>query len=155
MNMDQEATRTGWCRQAGTFLLFAAIGAGAALGLGALTAGGEAHASHGTHMAPPAPGSASAPAGEGVLIDLANAKCPVMGGDVDGKSFTEWNGLRIGHCCPGCTKALLADPERVLDEAGIDWRTAAAAAKRLADAPLAEREGVLLEIGRTFQVVSR
>ena len=42
-----------------------------------------------------------------------------MGGEVDGETFSAWNGLRIGHCCPACIEKFLAAPEKYLAEAGI------------------------------------
>lgn len=76
---------------------------------------------------------AAAPAPKGTLVDLANAKCPVAGEDVDGSTWSEWNGLRVGFCCPDCTSKFTASPEKVLDDAKIEWRPAAEAVK-LADA---------------------
>lgn len=32
-----------------------------------------------------------------LLVDLGNEKCPVLGGAPDGKSYSVWNHLRIGH----------------------------------------------------------
>lgn len=91
---------------------------------------------------------------KGVLIDLGNAKCPVMGGDVDGKSFTEWNGLRIGHCCPGCDAELLAAPEKVLDKAGIKWRAAVKAVKAVDDAKSdTQRKVALSKLRKKWKVV--
>ena len=92
-------------------------------------------------------------AATGTLIDLANAKCPVMGGDVDGKSYTDWNGLRIGHCCSGCSKKLLADPEKVLAEAKIEWKAAADAAKAVDAAKGADRAKALDALKKKWKVL--
>jgi hypothetical protein len=48
-----------------------------------------------------------------------------MGKKVNGRTWSEWNGLRVGHCCPPCIEDFLANPEKALDEAGIEWRDAA------------------------------
>ncbi len=34
---------------------------------------------------------------KGLLLDLENANCPVLGNPVDGKTYSEWNGLLVGH----------------------------------------------------------
>jgi YHS domain-containing protein len=40
-------------------------------------------------------------------------KCPVMGEDIDPKSFaTLANGTKIYFCCKGCDKKLFADPAK-------------------------------------------
>lgn len=89
----------------------------------------------------------------GTLVDLGNAKCPVMGGDVDGKTYTEWNGLRVGHCCPGCSEKLLADPAKVLDRAKIEWKTAADSVKAVDAAKGVERTKALAELKKKWTVV--
>lgn len=49
---------------------------------------------------------------------LANAytyqtKCPVMGGPIDPKSYTELaTGERVYYCCPGCDKKFLSEPAK-------------------------------------------
>lgn len=97
------------------------------------------------------PAAEAAP--KGALIDLANAKCPVRGGAVDGKTFSEWNGLRIGHCCPGCGEKFLASPEKLLDGAKIEWKAAAEAAKALDAAKGTEREKALADLKKKWTVV--
>ena len=107
----------------------------------------------------PRPGAAppADPADEkepkGVLLQLGNAACPVMGGDVDGKTFTEWNGLRVGHCCPGCSKRFLANPEALLDEVAPKWRDAAKAVKAVKSAKGAARKAALTKLRKTWKVV--
>jgi hypothetical protein len=89
-----------------------------------------------------------------LLVDLGNAKCPVMGGKPDGKSFSVWNGLRVGHCCPMCTVKFMADPEAALKKAGIEWKDAAAALKTVADAKTPEeRSKALAALKRKWTVV--
>jgi len=36
-------------------------------------------------------------AGKGLLLDLENEICPVLGNAVDGKTYSEWKGLLVGH----------------------------------------------------------
>jgi ABC-type nickel/cobalt efflux system permease component RcnA len=54
-------------------------------------------------------GGATASAGAAI-----NTVCPMMGGKVDGKTNTVWNGQTIGFCCPPCIDAWneLSDEER-------------------------------------------
>lgn len=96
-------------------------------------------------LAPPAP--------QGTLIDLGNAACPIMGGEPDGKTWSEWNGLRIGHCCPGCTRKFAADPEKYLAAAEIDWKAAAAAVKAVDAAKGEERAKALAELKKKWTVL--
>lgn len=40
-------------------------------------------------------------------IQIVNTKCPIMGNDVNAKELTaenvrEWNGKKVGFCCPPC-----------------------------------------------------
>ena len=90
---------------------------------------------------------------KGTLVDLANAKCPVRGGAVDGKTFSEWNGLRVGHCCPGCGEKFLANPEKLLADAKIEWKPAADAAKAVDTATGADRAKALTELKKKWKVV--
>lgn len=92
-------------------------------------------------------------AGEGILVDLGNAKCPIMKKDVNGKTFAEWNGLRVGVCCGGCVKKVLADPEKVLDDAGIEWREAAGLVAKANAATGDERTELLAKIGEKWTIV--
>ena len=98
-----------------------------------------------------APKAPTAPAG--LLVDLGNEACPVMGGDVNGKTFTEWNGLRVGHCCPGCSKRFLANPEALLDEVAPKWRDAAKAIVAVNSAKGAARKTALTKLQKTWKVV--
>jgi hypothetical protein len=93
--------------------------------------------------------------GSGLQIDLGNAKCPIMRGRaVNGRTFTIWNGLRVGHCCPGCSKRLLADPEKALDGAGIEWRQAAKAVAMVDSATGEEKQKLIRAAKRDFKVLS-
>lgn len=42
--------------------------------------------------------------------------CPVMGGKIDSTSWTDIQGQRVYHCCPGCTKSLKANPNKYFEE---------------------------------------
>jgi len=95
----------------------------------------------------------TAPTTQGLLIDVGNAECPVMGGEPDGKTFSEWNGLRVNHCCPMCGKKFLANPEALLDEVAPNWRDAAAAVRAVNDAEGAEREAKLNALREKWTVV--
>ena len=99
------------------------------------------------------PEPAPAPAPGGLIIDLGNEICPIMRKPVNGRTFSIWNGLRVGHCCPPCASDLLEDPERLLDEAGIEWRGAAAAVKRYCEAAPDAQPEILRDIAARFTVV--
>ncbi|MCR4317759.1 MAG: hypothetical protein NUW37_15565 [Planctomycetes bacterium] len=57
------------------------------------------------------------------VIDLGNAKCPVLGGNVNKNVFTDFEGFRIYFCCPGCDRRLKANPEtymsKLLEDTGV------------------------------------
>ena len=89
----------------------------------------------------------------GLLIDLGNKKCPVMGGDVDGTTYSKWRGLRIGHCCGCCAGSLLADPKTYLDKTGINWRKARKAIDKVDAASGAERDKLLAELKQNWTVI--
>jgi hypothetical protein len=42
------------------------------------------------------------------------ATCPIMGGKILKKYFVDAGGYRFYMCCPGCTKAIQADPQKAL-----------------------------------------
>ena len=94
-------------------------------------------------------------ASKGLLVDLGNEKCPIMGGKPDGSTFSEWNGLRVGHCCPGCVKKFAADPAAALDGASIAWKDAAAAVKKANDAKTPEDRAAALKAIRAKWKVAR
>ncbi len=50
------------------------------------------------------------------IIDFNNTHCPVMGGEVSGKDFVVYKGIRYGLCCPGCDKTFLENPEKYIAE---------------------------------------
>ncbi|MHC5010192.1 MAG: YHS domain-containing protein [Planctomycetota bacterium] len=43
-----------------------------------------------------------------------NLICPVMGNEVDPEVYVDYEGRRIGFCCPGCDAEFLKDPEKYL-----------------------------------------
>ncbi|MEY3175130.1 MAG: hypothetical protein RLZZ436_3044 [Planctomycetota bacterium] len=52
-------------------------------------------------------------------LELANTKCPVMGNPVNASEIApelirEWNGKKVGFCCPPCLEdwAEMTDAER-------------------------------------------
>ena len=108
----------------GNAVLFAGLLlAGFALGLGLRACGsGDAPAPAPERKAP-AGVAPVVPAGD-LLVDLGNATCPVMGGEVDGEHYVEWKGLRVGFCCAGCDRSFLKEPEKALATTQSDWRAA-------------------------------
>lgn len=89
----------------------------------------------------------------GLLVDLGNTACPVMGGEVDGETVSEWNGMRVNHCCAGCSKRFLKDPETLLDDVSIDWRQLRDALRKYADADEDDRSAALDAIRARWTVV--
>jgi Cu(I)/Ag(I) efflux system membrane fusion protein len=43
-------------------------------------------------------------------------KCPVMGGAIDKRYFTMYNGKKVYFCCPGCDAEFKKEPEKYLDK---------------------------------------
>lgn len=48
-----------------------------------------------------------ATAPETTVIAVVNTKCPIMGNEISAKDLTaenvrEWNGKKVGFCCPPC-----------------------------------------------------
>ena len=51
----------------------------------------------------------------GILKGVApQTVCPIMGGAVNRKEYTDYKGLRIYFCCPGCVETFNRDPEKVV-----------------------------------------
>jgi Cu(I)/Ag(I) efflux system membrane fusion protein len=46
--------------------------------------------------------------------------CPVMGNAVNKDVFTDYNGMRIYFCCPGCDGTFLESPEKYLEQMRAD-----------------------------------
>ena len=40
-----------------------------------------------------------------------------MGGKIDSSTYTDIQGQRVYHCCPGCSKALKKDPDKYFKDA--------------------------------------
>ncbi len=53
---------------------------------------------------------------EGVLLESVQKKCPVMGGDIDKKVYTDYKGRRVYFCCPACIEKFEKNPEKYLDK---------------------------------------
>lgn len=50
-----------------------------------------------------------------------NKYCPVLGNEVDPATETvDYNGKKIGFCCPGCIKKFNKDPERYIKNLSED-----------------------------------
>lgn len=51
-------------------------------------------------------------------VELKNqTHCPVMGGKIDSTAYTDIQGQRVYHCCPGCSSALKKDPDKFFKKA--------------------------------------
>lgn len=46
--------------------------------------------------------------------------CPVMGNPIDSAVYTDIQGQRVYHCCPGCGSKLKADPDKYFKKAAAD-----------------------------------
>jgi YHS domain-containing protein len=46
--------------------------------------------------------------------------CPVMGGKIDSTVFTDIQGQRVYHCCPGCGDPMKKDPDKYFKKAAAD-----------------------------------
>lgn len=46
--------------------------------------------------------------------------CPVMGGKIDSTAYTDIQGQRVYHCCPGCSGALKKDPDKFFKKAAAE-----------------------------------
>ncbi len=111
------------------------------------------HSGHGGSAEGGAVDGEAAGHASGLLVDLGNTKCPIMGGKPDGKTWSEWNGLRIGHCCPGCIATFKADPEKALTAKGIEWKPAAEAVAKANQAEGEARTKALEALGKKWKVV--
>jgi len=74
------------------------------------------------------PAAASAPAAPAAAI--AQKTCPVMGGPIDPKMFTEYEGRRIYFCCAACIEKFKADPEKYIAKVDAELKGAAAPATK-------------------------
>ncbi|MHC4339903.1 MAG: hypothetical protein ACYSX0_06790 [Planctomycetota bacterium] len=55
------------------------------------------------------------------IVDLANAKCPGMGGNAKEKVFGDHDGLRVHYCCPMCDKGVRNDPAKAFRKLGYEY----------------------------------
>lgn len=50
----------------------------------------------------------------GVTLTKTQTTCPVLGGKIDKKIYTDYNGKRVYFCCSGCIQKFQNDPEKYL-----------------------------------------
>ena len=54
-------------------------------------------------------------AAKAVVAEAIEQKtCPIMGGAIDKKCFTEYKGQKVYFCCPACKPKFEADPEKYI-----------------------------------------
>jgi len=46
--------------------------------------------------------------------------CPVMGGKINKEVYTDIQGQRVYHCCPGCSAPLKKDPDKYFQKAAAE-----------------------------------
>ncbi|MHC5049508.1 MAG: hypothetical protein ACYTGK_02725 [Planctomycetota bacterium] len=54
-------------------------------------------------------------------VDLANAKCPIMGGKTKESVFSVHGNVRVRHCCPGCGSRTAKEPEKAFAAIGYEY----------------------------------
>jgi len=59
--------------------------------------------------------------GDAFVVDLANPRCPIRGGDAKADVSTVFAGVRVHYCCPGCEKKLAADPVKAFRALGYTY----------------------------------
>lgn len=89
----------------------------------------------------------------GLLVDLANDYCPVLLEEVHGKSFVDWNGLRVHLCCAACVSGFWPRPGLVLEHAKIEWRDAATAVRAVNESRGEDREKALQGLRSEWKVL--
>lgn len=52
----------------------------------------------------------------GTAFAAAQAKCPVLTGDIDKNVFVDYKGQRIYFCCSACVEKFKSNPEKYLTE---------------------------------------
>ena len=52
---------------------------------------------------------------DNILLESVQKKCPVMGGDIDKKIYTDYKGRRVYFCCESCKISFSEDPEKYLN----------------------------------------
>ncbi len=55
------------------------------------------------------------------VVDLANAKCPIMGGKTKADVFGDHAGVRVHYCCPMCDKKVKKDPATAFAALGYKY----------------------------------
>lgn len=50
----------------------------------------------------------------GTALAAPETKCPVLGGNIDKKVYTDYKGQRIYFCCSACIETFNKDPEKYL-----------------------------------------
>ena len=53
-----------------------------------------------------------------VLVNQTH--CPVMGGKIDSTVYTDIQGQRVYHCCPGCSPELIKNPDKYFKKAAAE-----------------------------------
>lgn len=61
----------------------------------------------------------------GVATAASQTKCPVMGGRINEKVYTDYNGKRIYFCCAGCIGAFKNNPEKYVKKMEAEGQTPA------------------------------
>ncbi len=60
--------------------------------------------------------NAEKPADAAVAAVTEQTTCPVMGGKINKKVFTEYKGKKVYFCCAGCDKTFNENPEKYLSK---------------------------------------
>lgn len=47
-------------------------------------------------------------------VTIEQKTCPVMGGAINTKYFTEYKGKKVYFCCPGCKEKFEGNPEQYI-----------------------------------------
>ncbi len=58
----------------------------------------------------------------GVAMAVPQEKCPVLGGNIDKKSYADYKGKRVYFCCAGCEETFKKDPDKYikkLEDSGV------------------------------------
>lgn len=104
--------------------LIACLSLGFAAGVAVRTSSRTAEKPAGETQSEPVPSDPGPGAVAGVIIDLANPECPVMGNSAHETVYTDWKGLRVRFCCSGCDEDFLEDPGALLRDQGIEFEQA-------------------------------
>jgi YHS domain-containing protein len=66
--------------------------------------------------------------------DIAQKNCPVMGGKINPKIYTDYEGRRVYFCCPACIPVFKKDPAKYIAKVDAELK----ANQKPADAKAAE-----------------